>query len=437
MNKFIKYPIYLVLFYFYAQFVIKVFNGEIASFIIGISFIVMLILITRKLQTKKEIIKNPVTISVTGIDPQTNNEFLFYDFIESEFDYKINGWYKQAKLKNLLFKPQYEKAVKQKIKTGKFKNPHSFPEYFNNDFDYIAIDFETANKNRVSVCAIGIVFIKGYSIVHKIHHLIKPPDSEIFSQRHINIHGITEEDVNDALNFEDLWNIDFVKYLNDNLVVFHNASMDLSNLKNLFSYYEIEYYNIQWIDTMYLAEKTGNPKKLVDLAAKFNINIESHHDPLSDAKVCGEIFNELIDIYPDYKKLIKNLTPKSNDVKVVKTMDKQKKIEVKNENKIDNENLYFIQQYALKKDELEAMEIEQNAFIFTGNIEMEREDAEKIILDKKGFIKHGISSKVDYVVFGKGFGWSKMQKIHKYNTEKGCDIKIMSEFEFKYLVDKS
>ena len=40
--------------------------------------------------------------------------------------------------------------------------------------DFAAIDFETANGKRTSVCSVGIVIVKGGRIVNKIYRLIRP-----------------------------------------------------------------------------------------------------------------------------------------------------------------------------------------------------------------------------------------------------------------------
>lgn len=40
--------------------------------------------------------------------------------------------------------------------------------------DFAAIDFETANNKRSSVCSVGIVIVRGGEIVDKFYSLIKP-----------------------------------------------------------------------------------------------------------------------------------------------------------------------------------------------------------------------------------------------------------------------
>ncbi len=40
--------------------------------------------------------------------------------------------------------------------------------------DFAAIDFETANGRRSSVCSVGIVIVRGGEIVDKFYSLIQP-----------------------------------------------------------------------------------------------------------------------------------------------------------------------------------------------------------------------------------------------------------------------
>jgi len=376
---------------------------------------------------KKEIIQNSIEISVNGINPQTDNEFLFYNFVQYETVFFLEKWFEKAKSTGIIFKPQYENAIKQKINNGKFKNPHSFPDYFNNKFDFIAIDFETANQNRISACALGLVFIKNNRIAFQTNFLIKPPEKEKFSLRNIAIHGINEEDVESAMTFDDLWKFELSKYFNENLIIFHNASMDLSVLKNLFEFYSISEFKIKYLDTMLMAEKTGNPKKLSELAEKFNIEYIDKHNPEQDAKVCAIVFGELSELYPNYENLVKTLNFGEIQNKIIQN---------KESTEIKNQNLDYVQAYSLKYGEIDSVVIKDKSFIFTGEITTERSIAIKFIIQNGGFIKSGITSKVDYVIIGADFGWSKIQKIHELNENKKCKIKILTNSDFENLKRK-
>jgi DNA polymerase-3 subunit epsilon len=366
-------------------------------------------------------------ITIEGINPNTDNEFLFYEFVAKEYPSHLEHWFNKVKKDRIKFKPQYEVAIKEKIKSGKFTNPHSFPEYFNNEFDYIAIDFETANKNRVSACAIGLVFIKDYKIAYNVSFKIKPPKTEKFTSFYTNLHGISQEDVDYWEHFDELWKDELSKYLNDNLVIFHNASMDLSILKNLSEYYSITNFDISYLDTMQLAEKSGQPKRLEELADKFDIEIEKLHDPVSDAKTCAFIFNELIDIYPDYKKLIRNLSSQ-------KETKRLKKVQASTE--LKNENIDIIQEYSIPKKELHKLEIAGKGFLFSGELNQDRNECKEFIVENGGIIKSSVTSKLDYILIGIDYGWAKIQKIHELNSKKNCEIKILSNSDYNFIIEK-
>tara|TARA_R100000935_G_C2816282_1_gene157487 strand:- start:228 stop:1385 length:1158 start_codon:yes stop_codon:yes gene_type:complete len=376
---------------------------------------------------KKENMENPIEISVTGINPQTENEFLFYNFVETTFAPHLQKWYEKAKSSGVIFKPQYEQAIRQKTTTSEFKNPHSFPEYFGGKFDYIAIDFETANQNRISACALGLVFIKNDRVAYQTYYHIKPPKSEKFLAKHIGIHGITPEDVDYAMTFDELWEDELCKYFNQNLIIFHNASMDLSVLRNLFEHYSIPDYEIDYLDTMQLADKLGYSKKLEELAEIFDIEYIDKHNPEMDAKVCAFVFGELSEFYPNYRDLVRKLSHQESQEKIIR---RQETSEIK------NENLDYVQAYSLDKGELEKMEIKDKGFIFTGEITTDRYVAKEFIEKNGGIVKSGISSKLDFVIIGADFGWSKIQKVHELNENKNCKIRILTNSDFEYLKGK-
>lgn len=371
--------------------------------------------------------QDKISITVEGVNPQTENEFKFFRFVENEPVYFLERWFEESKKLGHKFKPQYLEAILKKIQTGSFKNPHKFPEYFNSDFDFIAIDFETANNNRVSACALGLAFVKNETFVHKEKHFILPPKGEKVLSTHTNLHGITNDDLEFSLNFRELWDYELHKYFNNNLIVFHNASMDLSVMKSLFSFYEIKNFNINYLDTMRLAEKTGHPKKLTDLAKKFDIEITNHHDPQEDAAVCANVFSELIELFPDYRELIKNINSDNSEAK--KSSKDLSLI-------VENENLDIIRRYSITKEDLNSICIKESGFVFTGELTENRESCKEFIIKYGGLIKPSVTCNVDFVIIGAGYGWSKIQKINVLNSQKNKNIKILSNGDFMELKER-
>lgn len=69
----------------------------------------------------------------------------------------------------------------------------------NNLSSFIALDVETANQKRTSICSIGLVFFQDNQIVDQKHYLINP--QEEFLELNIKIHGIAPEHVIQAPTF--------------------------------------------------------------------------------------------------------------------------------------------------------------------------------------------------------------------------------------------
>ncbi len=53
-----------------------------------------------------------------------------------------------------------------------------------------------------------------------------------------------------------------------------------------------------------------------------------------------------------------------------------------------------------------------------------------------GQIKQGISGNVDYVIAGRDCGWVKIQKINEINLTKNGRIKILSNIDLEFLMNK-
>lgn len=55
--------------------------------------------------------------------------------------------------------------------------------------NFAAIDFETANRERSSVCSVGIVIVKDGKIADKIYRLIRPYPN-YYSYWNTQVHGL-------------------------------------------------------------------------------------------------------------------------------------------------------------------------------------------------------------------------------------------------------
>lgn len=62
---------------------------------------------------------------------------------------------------------------------------------------FVALDFETANQYRTSVCSIGLVFVENNNIVDTYYQLIKPSPN-YYAPFCTQIHGISQHDTQNA-----------------------------------------------------------------------------------------------------------------------------------------------------------------------------------------------------------------------------------------------
>ena len=119
--------------------------------------------------------------------------------------------------------------------------------------NFVSIDFETANEKRNSACALGITKVENNKIVEEKYWLIKPYEMR-FEPINVWIHGIVEEDVENEMHMDKLWQ-EIKPYLENNFVVAHNASFDMSVLRNTLDVYGISYPQFEYSCTMIIAKK--------------------------------------------------------------------------------------------------------------------------------------------------------------------------------------
>ncbi len=384
---------------------------------------------------KKEKIENPIEITVVGINPQTDNEFLFYNFVQSEYAPHLEKWYQKAKSNGLVFKPQYEKAIKQKVKTGEFKNPHKFPSYFKNGFDFIGLQFLSGTDDILSAFELGTHFIINEKIVHKEKFLFLPPNQisqQVEFKKTLEVFGVDEQFVND-FSFEDVWDaLDLKLSFNHNLLVCWDREMDI--LEEILKANRISDYDINYIKIREIAQGNNLPDLLDKLLEHFDSDLNIDSDL---SIITPNLALEFVDIGIDLNKFKRNLNPRSknNATEVPEKSVIKQKIKPTTLD-IHNDNLSHIRNYSIDPNNINQIDVKNKGFVFTGEITIDRHIAKSIITSIGGIIKPDVTSKVDFVIVGVEYGWAKIQKIHELNTNKGCDIKILTNSDFEKLCEK-
>ena len=147
---------------------------------------------------------------------------------------------------------------------------------------FTAIDFETAQGKRWSICQVGMVRFENGVITARMNKLVCPPDNYYF-YRNSQIHGLCAEHTHRSPNFSMLWH-ELKPYIQDQTVVAHNGAFDYSCLSQTLDYYRLAQPEYQKMCTLKIF-KTD----LATLCREHRIQL-NHHDALSDAMACAELY---------------------------------------------------------------------------------------------------------------------------------------------------
>ena len=149
---------------------------------------------------------------------------------------------------------------------------------------FTAIDFETAQGKRWSICQVGLVRIENGIITKTINKYVCPPDNYYF-YRNLEIHGISPEHTRNAPNFSVVWN-EIKPFIQNQTVVAHNGAFDFSCLTQALDFYNVEHPEYEKKCTYKIYGQN-----LASLCAEYKIKL-NHHDALSDALACAELYKK-------------------------------------------------------------------------------------------------------------------------------------------------
>lgn len=168
---------------------------------------------------------------------------------------------------------------------------------------FIVIDFETVTPKGVppEPIQLGLVQIDNLQVsqTKQTSWFIKPPSFAPLTEFDTQQTGITENDLQNAKNSNEIFNIlEEVCGRNDYVFIAQNANYELSICKRFYEGRE-KLSKIKFIDTIKLAKLAfPNEKsyKLDKLAELFSIEIpKTRHTALTDCILTGEIFIKLVE----------------------------------------------------------------------------------------------------------------------------------------------
>ena len=300
------------------------------------------------------------------------------------------------------------------------------------NYSYVALDVETANSFRGSICSIGLVKFQNGKVVDSFYSLINP--EEDFDYRNINIHGITQKDILNSPIFPEIRQR-IIDFIGTNIVVSHFAQFDIGALKDAYLKYNLDFDDVKFVCSYRLA-KIALPGlinyKLKTLTKELNIKLE-HHNALSDAKASGLILGYLLSAnsYSDIDEFLYNYHYNKTGLHGQYGFNRQLKGDYKSnliyqpteeEKALMNPDHYFYGLY----------------FCFTGKLErMTRKEANTMVALTGGIPEKSVTKNTNILVVGEQ-DWrvvgesglsSKMKKAQSL-LENGQNIEIMTEDDF-------
>lgn len=160
--------------------------------------------------------------------------------------------------------------------------------------DFAAIDFETANGSRSSVCSVGVVIVREGEIVEKIYRLIKPAPN-FYTFWTTRIHGLNKYDTEGEPTFPEVW-----AHIHERIaglpLVAHNRPFDEGCLKAVFQHYGMEYPGYEFYCTLAASRRclSLHSYKLDVVAAECGYDLCQHHHALADAEACAAIAMKIL-----------------------------------------------------------------------------------------------------------------------------------------------
>ena len=162
--------------------------------------------------------------------------------------------------------------------------------------DFAAIDFETANRERTSICSVGVVVVSGGEIIDEFYSLVRPYPN-YYSYFNTQVHGLTYADTVGARDFPTVW-AEIAPRIEGLPLVAHNSMFDEGCLRAAFERYGMPYPGYRFHCTCRASRrvfgKTLPNHQLHTVAARVGYDLRNHHHALADAEACAWIAREIL-----------------------------------------------------------------------------------------------------------------------------------------------
>jgi len=166
----------------------------------------------------------------------------------------------------------------------------------------VVLDTETTGLSieKDRIVEIACIELDDHLPTKNLFHTFLNPEGVKVSEDAFEIHGYSNEFLNDKPKFKDIA-MDFIQFIEGKKIIIHNADFDLNFLNKELRSLNLEIINKKnVIDSLTLAREKfpgATAKNLTSLCKKFKIDTSSRekHSALLDCKLLSKVYIELID----------------------------------------------------------------------------------------------------------------------------------------------
>ncbi|MBR1688523.1 MAG: 3'-5' exoribonuclease [Prevotella sp.] len=161
--------------------------------------------------------------------------------------------------------------------------------------NFAAIDFETANGERTSVCSVGVVVVRDGEVTDSFYSLIQP-EPNYYTYWCSRVNGLTQRETDGAPLFPEVW-AQVAPRIEGLPLVAHNKAFDEACLKAVFRCYQMDYPDYEFRCTCIAARRVfprAENHQLHTVAALCGYQLENHHNALADAEACAWIARKIL-----------------------------------------------------------------------------------------------------------------------------------------------
>ena len=154
------------------------------------------------------------------------------------------------------------------------------------------LDFETANWSRGSICSVGCAVLEDGVVTEKREWLVRPHKSlDHVTAACYNVHGISYYDLRTAPEFPEIWPVLGCMLNTAELVVVHNARLNLGHLWAVLELYHLPAIRFPYVSIVSRRKHPESTSHSRGATASFFDHKFQYHDALDEAIICANVLS--------------------------------------------------------------------------------------------------------------------------------------------------